>query len=117
MSGYRPPPENRPTFAQLRGDQGDGWECPRCGCHDWRVVRSLQFGEVRKRERVCRHCKQVIRTVEVREEMVDLEDDEPATILPVAICSMTEDNGTDIAMEYDDSEHRSRGNRAKRARA
>ena len=77
----------------------------------------MQFGEVRKRERVCRHCKQMIRTVEVREESVDIEDDEPATILPVAISSMTENYGTDIAMSYDDSEHRPRGNRAKRARA
>lgn len=116
MSGYRLPPENRPTFAQLKGDQGDGWECPRCGCHDWRVVRSLQFGEVRKRERVCRHCKQLIRTVEVREEVARV-DDNPEPIPGNDICSMTHLGVIGDYSQHDDADDSTAGNRAKRARA
>lgn len=44
----------------------DGWECPRCGCKEWRVVNSYMQGDGRNRRRVCRHCGQgLLRTTEV----------------------------------------------------
>ena len=59
----RIPPHQRPTIAQMRaGSNGEGWECARCGCCDWRVVDSRQYGEIRRRVRACRHCHHVIRT-------------------------------------------------------
>lgn len=61
----RIPPHQRPTIAQMRaGSNGEGWECARCGCCDWRVVDSRQYGEIRRRVRACRHCHHVIRTTE-----------------------------------------------------
>ena len=58
-----------PTLAELKAQStgGDGWACPRCGCHDWRVEDSYWVptaGE-RRRRRFCRHCKQVLHTREV----------------------------------------------------
>lgn len=53
----------RPTLQQMSSG-GEGWECPRCGCHDWRVVDSRFTDGARRRIRACRHCHQVLRTVE-----------------------------------------------------
>ena len=64
----RIPPHARPTIAQMRTSNGEGWECARCGCCDWRVVDSRQFGTIRKRVRACRHCSHIIRTVETLDE-------------------------------------------------
>ena len=65
MNNERIPPSQRPTIAQMRAQSnGEGWECARCGCCDWRVVDSRQYGTVRRRVRACRHCHHVIRTTE-----------------------------------------------------
>jgi hypothetical protein len=60
---------NRPTLGELAAQSsgGEGWECPRCGCCDWRVDDSYYVASAgeRRRRRFCRHCKQVIYTAEV----------------------------------------------------
>jgi hypothetical protein len=53
-----PPPNERPTAAQLAAQCGnDPWVCPRCGCRDWRVLdtRDVSNGNL-ARTRICRHC-------------------------------------------------------------
>jgi transcriptional regulator NrdR family protein len=48
------------------GSGANPWACPRCLCpgpHD--VKNSYEAGGVRKRRRVCRNCKQLIRTGEL----------------------------------------------------
>ncbi len=42
----------------------DGWQCPQCGCKDWRVVNSHERNGVRKRQRVCRNCEYDLPTIE-----------------------------------------------------
>ena len=49
----------------VRADGTDPWACPRCGCKDWRVVGTYERNGKRRRQRVCRHCNQAIRTFEV----------------------------------------------------
>lgn len=46
-------------------DGADPWACPRCGCKDWRVVGTYERNGKRRRQRVCRNCKQTMRTYEV----------------------------------------------------
>lgn len=60
----------RPTLAELAASAAqaggeDPWACPNCGCRDWRVVNSHERNGLRKRQRVCRHCGQPIRTLEI----------------------------------------------------
>jgi hypothetical protein len=61
--------ERRPTLGELASQAtgGDGWECPRCGCRDWRVEDSyfVRGRNERMRRRFCRHCKQVLHTREI----------------------------------------------------
>jgi hypothetical protein len=60
------PPYERPSLSQLAAQgTGEGWECPRCGCCDWRVIESRQYGDIRKRIRACRHCGKRLNTIEV----------------------------------------------------
>ena len=79
------PPHERPTARQLAAQSAGGnpWACPRCGCAGpHKVLNSYEVGGERKRRRVCRHCNQLIRTVEVpvpdghRLEVVSEDDDE-----------------------------------------
>jgi len=85
----RIPPHQRPTIAQMRAQtNGEGWECPRCGCCDWRVVDSRQFGETRRRVRACRHCHAVIRTIETLEVSQEMpppveRDQEGGDVIPL----------------------------------
>lgn len=64
------PPEERPTARELAAQSrgSDPWACPRCGCKDWRVVNSYMSGDARRRQRVCRHCHQVLITYEMPEK-------------------------------------------------
>ena len=42
-----------------------GLKCPKCGCRDFRTVKTVRLsGQVRRR-RVCRYCGQAVRTKEV----------------------------------------------------
>ena len=112
MSNGRQHPHERPTFRQLSGSDGDGWECPRCGCHDWRVVDSRQLGVVRRRVRACRHCHQVIRTVETLDDGTQEEScnsDSTCSLTPLSVVS------DDV--NHDDAREHFRCDRAKRARA
>ena len=43
----------------------DLWACPRCGCRDWRVVNSHEYGGPRRRQRECRNCGYDLPTLEV----------------------------------------------------
>lgn len=68
----RPPPNERPTAAQLAAGNANGWACPRCGCRDLRgeknsgVESTRVAGDAVRRRRICRHCGQhVIVTKEV----------------------------------------------------
>lgn len=49
--------------AEVEG--ADPWACPRCGCRDWRVVNSHEYGGPRKRQRQCRNCEYDLPTLEV----------------------------------------------------
>lgn len=54
-----PPPNKRPTMAEL-ATQGNGqgpWACPTCGCRNWRVLdtREAANGNI-GRTRHCRLC-------------------------------------------------------------
>lgn len=109
-------PQDRPTFRQLAGSDGDGWECPRCGCHDWRVVDSRQFGTERRRVRACRHCHQSIRTVEIlASDAIDRNSDDEnrdgstGSLTPLGLIS------DDV--NHDDAREHFGSHRAKRARA
>lgn len=108
MSSERIPPNKRPTFAQLRASSGEGWECSRCGCCDWRVVDSRQYGPVRRRVRACRHCHHVIRTSEVMDTPEQKGTDQSTGSLP-DLGVISEDGPHDAA---DDT---SRGHRTRRA--
>jgi transcriptional regulator NrdR family protein len=64
----RLPPGERPSARALASQSSgvDPWACPRCQCkgpHD--VQNVYEAGGVRKRRRVCRNCKQLIRTGEL----------------------------------------------------
>lgn len=109
-------PHERPTFRDLLArDDGDGWECPRCGCRDWRVVDSRQFGDVRKRVRACRHCHQTIRTNEVIAEpehhVIPLARPNDSTGSLREFGVIAED------VQHDDADDGRRSDRTKRARA
>lgn len=106
-------PHERPTFRQmLARDTDDGWECPRCGCRDWRVVDSRQFGDVRKRLRACRHCHQTIKTSEV------MDAEAGTTSTPgVSIGSLPAIATIDDDCEHDDADDCRASDRTKRARA
>lgn len=61
--------KQRLTLAQMaaQSQQSEGvdpWACRSCGCKDWRVRDSRMNGDVRKRERVCRHCGEPMTTYE-----------------------------------------------------
>lgn len=79
----------RPTLGELaaQGGSGDGWECPRCGCCDWRVEDSyfVRGRQERRRRRFCRHCKQVLHTREVpiEADQGKLDGTHPAYSTPV----------------------------------
>ena len=70
----------RPSLGEYaaRARGAEGWECPRCGCTDWRVANSyfVPSSDSRNRTRFCRHCKQVIYT---REVLVDSVDEQTTT--------------------------------------
>jgi hypothetical protein len=53
----------RELAALARGT--DGWTCRTCGCRDWRIVNSHHRSNGRVRQRVCRHCGEVIATLEI----------------------------------------------------
>lgn len=106
-------PHERPTFRQmLARDTDDGWECPRCGCRDWRVVDSRQFGDVRKRLRACRHCHQTIKTSEV------LDAESGTTSTPTGSTYSLKAIGIECEDgSHDDADDGRRSDRTKRARA
>lgn len=53
----RVPPKDRPSARDLASGGDPSWECPRCGCRDWRVLdtREAADGSV-GRTRYCRYC-------------------------------------------------------------
>jgi len=117
----RPDMTARPTLAELAQSarSASGWDCPRCGCSDWRVVNSyyVPSSGSRNRTRYCRNCKHVIHTVETTVE----ELPEP----PVNVQAVTNSNDvatmltpTILASEskHDDAYDRTRSDRAKRSR-
>lgn len=64
----RPPPEERLSARELAAvsNGADPWACPRCGCKGpHRVETTYDAGGQRKRRRICRNCKQLIRTGEM----------------------------------------------------
>lgn len=78
----------RPTLGELAAQAtgGDGWDCPRCGCRDWRVEDSyfVVGRQERRRRRFCRNCKQVLHTREVpiEADQKKFSDDHPAYSTP-----------------------------------
>ena len=61
--------QERLTLADYASRSNSGshaWDCPRCGCRDWRVTdsRYAEGGRVRRRTRHCRHCGYSIYTHE-----------------------------------------------------
>ena len=80
----------RPTLGELAAQAtgGDGWECPRCGCRDWRVEDSYFVAgrQERRRRRFCRNCKQVLHTREVpiEADQKKLDGSHPAYSTPAA---------------------------------
>lgn len=58
-------PHERPTLEELSRDpEAKGLECPRCGCRDWRVVKTKPGDGIISRRRECRHCGYRKSTVE-----------------------------------------------------
>lgn len=57
--------EQPPTLAELAALTADPWDCPRCGCQDWRTVNTYpcQDGTIHRRQR-CRHCGHIRITYE-----------------------------------------------------
>lgn len=47
------------------GSGVDPWACPSCGCKDWRIANSHEYGGPRKRQRICRNCGHELPTLEV----------------------------------------------------
>lgn len=80
----------RPTLGELAAQAtgGDGWDCPRCGCRDWRVEDSYFVAgrQERRRRRFCRNCKQVLHTREVpiEADQKKLDGNHPAYSTPPA---------------------------------
>jgi hypothetical protein len=57
------------TMAELAAEAAEGrdalgFECRRCGCRDFRVVRTKQMDGRIMRRRKCRHCGHSITTYE-----------------------------------------------------
>lgn len=117
----RPVPPQRPTLAELSraARSASGWDCPRCGCSDWRVVNSYYVPGTgsRNRTRYCRHCKHVIHTMETT---VDETPKPPVNAQPFT-------NGNDVSTllthtilasesKHDDANNGRRSDRAKRTR-
>lgn len=55
----------RETAAAEAAEGRDIWACPACGCKDWRIANSHEWGGPRKRQRICRHCGHEMPTQEV----------------------------------------------------
>ena len=50
------PSRRRPSLGELQS-RTNGWDCPRCGCRDWRVINSYLCADgTRHRRQFCRHC-------------------------------------------------------------
>jgi DNA-directed RNA polymerase subunit RPC12/RpoP len=49
-----PPPDERPSLREMAGQAG--LECPRCGCRDFRVLRTIRGDGFIDRVRCCRYC-------------------------------------------------------------
>jgi len=105
------PPQERPSLSQLAAQgTGEGWECPRCGCCDWRVIESRQYGDIRKRIRMCRHCGKRLNTVETLAEKRSA-DAKNTTGSLADLGIIREDS------EHDDADDTGRGHRAERTRS
>ncbi len=51
------PPNDRPPLRELAASENSsGLECPRCGCRDFRVLRTVRGDGFIDRVRACRHC-------------------------------------------------------------
>lgn len=61
-----PKPEERPTMNDLAAlaKEGQGLECPKCGCRHFRVAKTQQGDGVIVRRRECRHCSERLTTYE-----------------------------------------------------
>lgn len=117
----RPDMTARPTLAELAqaARSASGWDCPRCGCSDWRVVNSyyVPSSGSRNRTRYCRHCKHVIHTVETTvEELPEPPVNAQAFTNGNAVSTMLTPTILASESKHDDAHDRTRSDRTKRAR-
>ena len=113
------PPYERPSLSQLAAQgTGEGWECPRCGCCDWRVINSyyVTSTQSRHRRRECRHCHQLLTTREVTlESMPDSTSD--ATNSKAGEEALTRLSVVAHDAKHDDADDPPRSDRKQRTRS
>lgn len=63
MTSDDPTYRERPTF-DPPGSDGQGLQCPACGCRHFLVRNTVRGDRVIIRYRVCRHCGRVSKSIE-----------------------------------------------------